>query len=336
MKKIIPLLCCIPMLTIAQESTFRVNGQLNENTNGNKIYIGYKKEGKRIIDSTLSAKGRFYFTGSIDKGELLFGSIILDRDHLGMEEINTRRGGMDVAKLVLVAGTVNIKGEDSINKAIITDDLNTNTEYKEMNVTKDLAVFAKKYPHSLVSVEALRNIAGSFPNKSSIIPLFSGLSPEIQESKMGKAFVQFMENFSTVVTGSIAPDFIQADMQGKSVKLTDFRGKYILLDFWASWCGPCRKANPDLVKIYTEFNKMNFTILGVSLDRDKQEWLDAIKKDGLTWMHVSDLKHFENGVALQYGIAAIPQSVLIDPSGKIIAKNLLPDDLRSKLNEVLR
>ncbi|MEO0340395.1 MAG: TlpA disulfide reductase family protein, partial [Bacteroidota bacterium] len=134
--------------------------------------------------------------------------------------------------------------------------------------------------------------------------------------------------------GRVAPDFTQQTVEGADFKLSDLRGKYVLIDFWASWCGPCRRENPNVVRMYKQYNNKGFEILGVSLDRSKDRWVQAIEKDGLTWPHVSDLKGWSNAVAKKYGITSIPRTMLIDPEGKIVAKNLRGPSLEAKLVEL--
>ncbi|MDR2271220.1 MAG: TlpA family protein disulfide reductase, partial [Sphingobacterium sp.] len=138
-----------------------------------------------------------------------------------------------------------------------------------------------------------------------------------------------------VEVGKPALDFVMNDSAGRPVKLSSFKGKYVLLDFWASWCGPCRDLHPDMVKAYQKFKGQNFEIIAVSLDSKREPWLKAIAQDGLPWIQLSDLKGMRNAAALQYGVTAIPQNFLIDPEGNIIANELKHQALEEKLAEVL-
>jgi peroxiredoxin len=144
------------------------------------------------------------------------------------------------------------------------------------------------------------------------------------------------QNKSLPKIGGIAPDITMADTSGKAFSLSMLRGKYVLVDFWASWCGPCREENPNVVNAYQEFKNKNFTVLGVSLDKQKAEWTKAVEEDHLTWYHISDLKYWSSAAVAPYGIEGIPYNVLLDPQGKIIAMNLRGNDLKIKLSELIK
>ncbi|AXY74664.1 TlpA family protein disulfide reductase [Paraflavitalea soli] len=194
--------------------------------------------------------------------------------------------------------------------------------------------FIKAHPDYAVSIEALQDAIGPLPNDILIYDkLFKGLDKPVRTSKEGVALRKTIDGFMAVRIGVKAPLFAAPDTSGNTVNLKDFRGKYVLLDFWASWCGPCREENPNVVKAYEQFKDKGFTVLGVSLDQPGKHdaWVKAINADGLVWQHVSDLKFWKSDIAKLYSIRSIPQNFLLDPQGKIVAANLRGEALLQKL-----
>jgi peroxiredoxin len=149
-----------------------------------------------------------------------------------------------------------------------------------------------------------------------------------------KSFISFVDKMKTTAIGQPAPEIALPNPDGQVVKLSSMKGKYVLVDFWAKWCGPCRQENPNVVRAYNKYKDKGFTVFGVSLDRSKEDWVKAIQDDGLTWTHVSDLKFWQSEAAKTYGITGIPFSLLLDPNGVIIDKNLRGDALDNKLSEI--
>lgn len=169
-----------------------------------------------------------------------------------------------------------------------------------------------------------------------LIAYAEGIKTKFPENKAVQSFAERMASLKPVSVGQIAPDFELPDAQGVNHKLSDFKGKYVLLDFWASWCAPCREENPNIVKQYQAYKDKGFTVLGISLDESKADWLKAIKDDKLSWSHLSELKRWDGKVTQLYKVEGIPASFLLDPQGKIIAKNLRGADLQQFLEKTLK
>lgn len=196
-----------------------------------------------------------------------------------------------------------------------------------MNIQQDLPLF-----------KAVRDsLRKTIPNSE----YFAGFRDEVDRMEQQGKAAQLQEEQQSkldnlIPVGSEAPDFSQASPEGKQIALKDLRGKVVLIDFWASWCRPCRMENPNVKKVYDRFHNKGFEILGVSLDKDKSAWTGAIQQDGLPWKHVSDLAFWNNAVAQQYGVSSIPYTVLVDRDGKVLAKNLRGPALEAKLAEIFK
>lgn len=208
---------------------------------------------------------------------------------------------------------------------------------QQKEVTKEEYIARVKHnPDSISSLVDLRRVGGYTPEYAELNPLFNTLSSTVRKSKEGKEFKTYLKTLNKVAVGKKAPNFSQNDTLGNKISLKDFKGKYVLLDFWASWCPDCRVQSPDLVKTYAEFKGENFEILGISFDKDRNSWIKAIHADQLHWKHVSDLKRWQNEVGTLYGVKSIPQNVLVSPEGVIVAHNIHGEELNTVLRKFLK
>jgi peroxiredoxin len=220
---------------------------------------------------------------------------------------------------------------DTATMKVIEDQFNQ-IDQKETNYILD---FAKTNTSSVVSPQVLLRYSYYY-ELDDLEDAFSTFDPSVEKSKYYKSLSETIETLRKVEPGQLAPDFTQNDTTGNPVALSSLRGKYVLVDFWASWCGPCRAENPNVVEAFRKYNAKGFTVLGVSLDRDKAKWLKAVADDKLTWTHVSDLKYWDNAAAKLFGVRSIPGNFLIDPNGIIVGKNLRENALQEKLSELLK
>ena len=227
----------------------------------------------------------------------------------------------------------------NIKQLEMTSILTAFKNYVKQTATDDKSPMVSMFATSInTGTDAAENEA-LYNNLIKRFPKHTGIQTVVKQFRESTANTQQQQQpqqSGAVAVGSMAPDITMPDVNGNNLSLSSFKGKYVLVDFWASWCGPCRGENPNLVAAYNKYKSKNFTILGVSLDKTKEAWVEAIQQDGLTWNHISDLKFWNSAAVSLYGFNGIPYNVLLDPTGKIIADNLRGSDLESKLAEVLQ
>ena len=361
----------VPTAVWAQSSNFTLNAKVGQDKAPAKAYLIYRLAGTMVTDSAMVDNGAFKFTGTVT--DPIRAQLVLDHKGVGLEKLGRdadvavvylEKGDIGLAAKDSVKNAVftgsKLNDENTAYKALTMapdkdiamlnaeylaapDDKKADQDFKDglqarynkIIDTKHILQqqFIKQYPDSYISLVVLMELSGHDIDVATVEPVYKSLTASVRNTAAGLEFAKAIDAARATSVGAMAPAFTQNDVNDKPVSLIDFRGKYVLVDFWASWCGPCRGENPNVVKAYNQYKNKNFTVLGVSLDRPgkKDDWLAAIKADGLAWTQVSDLKFWDNDVAKLYGITSIPQNYLLDPTGKIIGKNLRGDELNKKL-----
>jgi len=364
----------LPLLALAQETatpvvkgtvspsdsaTFAINGNVKGLTESSTVYLTEVSNPTDTVAVTIVKNGQFVLSGHVYEPNLFevnFGSaqkktpLFMGNDKISLSGAvadlkSIRATGSSshsdflefqatfnpyFARLNSVIGLANspegAKNKDSLFRV-----------YKKLTdtVLTDLDRYITKKPSSYVSAFVLVVLSQVSEDVMTQERRLHSLSPEVQKGYYAVYLQKQLDEQRIGAVGTPEIDFTQNDTAGIAVTLSSFKGKYVLVDFWASWCNPCRMENPNVVSTYHKFKSKNFTVLGVSLDKSKDPWIKAIKDDGLAWTQVSDLKFWNNDVAVKYHIQSIPQNFLIDPSGKIIGRNLRGPDLQARLCELL-
>lgn len=367
MKRCLLLLITMSVLFAKAQNEAIINGTITGLKDGSKVYL-VPNSLDNWRDSTVVRNGKFHFKISIPEGHSY--NIRLSRgyetgkwkDFYVDEGVLNIKGRNGVFNNCTVSGSKFAQDFNDYNVWLESHDISNKLEriskQEQEAAEKKDTVLGEKLYQEYRKVDSFRTVLGkqwAAAHPASPISAYvlyadvrqnvsieeleaalNNLFPEAKKNSLGKQMQAKVDAAKATAIGKIAPDFEQNDTSGNPVSLRDFRGKFLLIDFWASWCLPCREENPNLIAAFEKFKDKGFTVLSVSLDDDKNKWLQAIRKDNLLWTHVSDLKFWDNAVAKQYGIGSVPFNLLLDHNGKIIAKDLHGEELHKQLLDILQ
>lgn len=358
MKKTILLAAVLLANSIAFAQKFKIDGTVEGLENGTWLYLKLSSP-QELLDSTQIKNGKFTLKGQLPHPAtqvVLHTQKYANYVFFWLEHKNITMSLKDKEfKSGIIKGSATQTENEEIQKIIKPINLKEDSLRTLLSKTTDPTIktelrkqlanikpeeyaaylnYAKSHPNSLI-IANIVDVYSTTWGKEKTNEIYQVFTPALQKTTYGANISNFIRLSREIKVGSKYVDFEQTNTVGKKVKLSDIKGKYILLEFWGSWCGPCREENPNLVKTYNAYKAKGFEILGVAADDNKAQWLKAIKDDGLPWENVSDLKGSKNEVGLMYGINAYPTNYLIDEKGTIIAKDLRGKKLSDKLAELL-
>jgi peroxiredoxin len=355
----------------SQQSAYKINGTIDTALKINTLYFSqttfYGNTMPKAQKVAIS-NGKFTISGTIDEPGPAFLSLneslkpadpadlkqfVLDKgnidiiigDQLSKAKITGSKANDDIvrytegqAPAMAKINALNEAAQHQQEKKVPVDSIIRMYHEPLKEAGKELAIyqrsFISKNPDAFVSLLLIPEVARASNDFFEAEVMLNKLNAGVKGGPAAKAIIGYINSEKKTSVGAYAPEFSMTDTAGKAIPLSSLKGKYVLLDFWAAWCKPCRDENPNVVKSYNTFKNKGFTVLGVSLDKERRDWLKAIKTDNLTWQHVSDLKFWQNEAAIIYGVTGIPRNFLLDPKGKIIGRDLRGPDLTDKLNEI--
>ncbi len=317
------------VVTAQTETGFRIDGMAKGMRDGTRLYLEFRREGELVKDSAFIVGEKFHFAGvALSPAEY---AMVRTKDLSDYKFFWVENRDMTFTAEKGHFRAAFITGSKTEDESVELEQLLAKAKGDRQ---PEHDTFIASHPNSLVSAHILSVYASTW-GKQKASSLYEKLSPEMKNTPYGKQVATFVSLNADLKVGDKYVDFSEPDPSNKSVHLSDFQGRVVLLEFWGSWCGPCRKTNPDMVKIYNEFKDKGFNVLGIASETNRQDWLNAIEKDQLPWTNVSEIKGSRNSAAMIYGISYYPTNFLIDKNGIIVAKDVYGNELRRKLKSLL-